>query len=395
MSKRRRGWWKGSAGRPARPEPSLLEELQSGRTADVLPDADIQPFLIDNVAEYLYAGTDKEVWKAEEDFPCLAPPFPCFWMEFHQPSKIVSSVPGWSVSHPDRMPYRIGLLFTYTEADELGRTLANNPDAARRRIEEIYASLKQSFTPEIGDEILAMRQASAGNMRDPRWRKLSRPARIVLTQTLELNALETALKPGGFVQALAEGGARWIMTCHSFAQMKPRSPILGPLGVHDMQITGDGRVVEDTRYFSFNSNLRDWTKAPEAISSFWLAGLLAISFCACKNVLVKSAEEPAVPRPVPPQGRHLTFKVLEIGPMKTILDRTASEHHTGLQRALHICRGHFAIYEEKPLFGKYRGRFWIPQHVRGSIEAGVVVKDYDVAGPAEKEEPSAPERKGL
>jgi len=31
------------------------------------------------------------------------------------------------------------------------------------------------------------------------------------------------------------------------------------------------------------------------------------------------------------------------------------------------------------LFGKYAGQFWIESHVRGREEAGVVVKEYDVA----------------
>jgi hypothetical protein len=67
--------------------------------------------------------------------------------------------------------------------------------------------------------------------------------------------------------------------------------------------------------------------------------------------------------------------------MKAILQKTAQENHTGLKRALHICRGHFAHYEDKGLFGKYKGRFWIPQHVRGSIETGAALKDYQVNAP--------------
>lgn len=36
----------------------------------------------------------------------------------------------------------------------------------------------------------------------------------------------------------------------------------------------------------------------------------------------------------------------------------------------HMVRGHFAEYtEERPLFGKYSGRFWIPAHVRGVGDA--------------------------
>lgn len=46
---------------------------------------------------------------------------------------------------------------------------------------------------------------------------------------------------------------------------------------------------------------------------------------------------------------------------------------------LHLCRGHFAEYtEERKLFGKYVGRYWIPPHVRGNPELGTVEKDYEV-----------------
>lgn len=47
----------------------------------------------------------------------------------------------------------------------------------------------------------------------------------------------------------------------------------------------------------------------------------------------------------------------------------------------HMVRGHFSEYSaEKPLFGKYAGRFWIPAHVRGKREEGeeTKAKDYVV-----------------
>lgn len=41
----------------------------------------------------------------------------------------------------------------------------------------------------------------------------------------------------------------------------------------------------------------------------------------------------------------------------------------------HMVRGHFAEYgTDRPLFGKYTGRFWIPAHVRGKRQADQDVK---------------------
>jgi hypothetical protein len=53
--------------------------------------------------------------------------------------------------------------------------------------------------------------------------------------------------------------------------------------------------------------------------------------------------------------------------------------HTGLERAQHLVRGHFADYRDgSGLFGRVHGMFWIPAHVRGNKDAGVVTKQYEV-----------------
>jgi len=43
----------------------------------------------ENVAEYMYAVSDKEQWKAA-DFSCLAPPFPLMFFELRRPSGVLS-----------------------------------------------------------------------------------------------------------------------------------------------------------------------------------------------------------------------------------------------------------------------------------------------------------------
>ena len=46
---------------------------------------------------------------------------------------------------------------------------------------------------------------------------------------------------------------------------------------------------------------------------------------------------------------------------------------------LHLCRGHFKTYtEDKPLLGKFTGRYWWQPHARGDKTKGVVMKDYEV-----------------
>lgn len=76
-----------------------------------------------------------------------------------------------------------------------------------------------------------------------------------------------------------------------------------------------------------------------------------------------------------------SYYVLRIDEKKQIRARNARGEGDADPKRLHICRGHFATYtDDAPLFGKHTGRFWIPMHVRGNRERGVIVKDYDYAG---------------
>lgn len=113
-----------------------------------------------------------------------------------------------------------------------------------------------------------------------------------------------------------------------------------------------------------------------------MVSLLAISFMHCKNVVRSDATEQAGPTPKwlrRMKAPRLTYRVLQIGPMRDALRSEGGIETNGLKKALHICRGHFAHYsDEAPLFGKYTGQFWKPSHVRGSLESGAVVKDYAV-----------------
>jgi hypothetical protein len=120
---------------------------------------------------------------------------------------------------------------------------------------------------------------------------------------------------------------------------------------------------------------------------------LGLSFDHCRNVALEElavTQKPSWHR----KGKvpALKFCTLNIGPMREVLRTEGRSEEVGLARALHICRGHFATYgQHKLLFGKYAGRFWIPDHVRGRAEAGAVVKNYSADppprdGPPEEEQ---------
>jgi hypothetical protein len=78
-----------------------------------------------------------------------------------------------------------------------------------------------------------------------------------------------------------------------------------------------------------------------------------------------------------PPVRYRTINILPMGGARKA-DGASSDETQGV-RARHICRGHMATYtEERPLFGKYVGTYWIPAHVRGDKKHGEVIKNYSV-----------------
>lgn len=123
------------------------------------------------------------------------------------------------------------------------------------------------------------------------------------------------------------------------------------------------------------------------VSIFLLPFFLALSFMHCKNVTIVDIKPPEKlnkkrqKRNKPPL---ITYKTLNIEPMKTILKKEGNIKHNGLKKALHICRGHFKDYSQgKGLFGKYQGLYWWDMHTRGDIKEGIVAKDYNVNPPKE------------
>lgn len=107
--------------------------------------------------------------------------------------------------------------------------------------------------------------------------------------------------------------------------------------------------------------------------------MLAISFFHCKNVkLVQEAPPPKLSKAH--NKRHgrplLRYHVLEITPLKAILQAEGNVQADGLPRALHICRGHFKDFRQNGLFGKYKDVYWWDHHMRGKTEEGIVTKDY-------------------
>lgn len=111
---------------------------------------------------------------------------------------------------------------------------------------------------------------------------------------------------------------------------------------------------------------------------------MLFSMCSCKNVVVD--------RTTRVEGSRRARKEFGASGGGVVWSRIVIEQPTargaridgaGATRTYraHFVRGHFAEYtEDRPLFGRYVGRFWVPLHRRGDEKAGRVLQEYAVRG---------------
>jgi hypothetical protein len=190
---------------------------------------------------------------------------------------------------------------------------------------------------------------------------------------------------------------RWMLELQAFMERAKGKPY-GPVSRHFVGLAEDGTWFR-------HSNGRLWCEGqlvefgargplPEALSKvltdniaqLMFPALLAISFMHCENVKAQEC--------VPPEKLSLShqkkygeplvrYHVLDIQPLRKVLDQYRSGSRNDLRHALHICRGHFKTFtEDAPLLGRHTGTFWWTPQVRGAKEVGVVAKDYRVKAPA-------------
>jgi hypothetical protein len=185
---------------------------------------------------------------------------------------------------------------------------------------------------------------------------------------------------------IPQGPLRWLVHAMAVGRTVGGRPV-GPVKIWSAGLTPEGAVAPTTDGHLCNYSIYPEgteIKAAKAFAVLMTEGFLALSFLNCRNVVAEEhLPSRQTRRALERRGLPvLIFRTINIEPMKTVLRTEGQLEKVGLQRSLHICRGHFAHYtEEKPLFGRYSGQFWVPSHVRGSAEVGTVVKDYAVKAP--------------
>ena len=363
----------------------LGQELGDRRLEPVLRRC--QKIVADNVARFFFEVSDKENWDRIDDFPNVAPPFREFWIEARAPKMINSEIYGlrsWEeAGRGDIQGW--GVLFL---CDDLEGRLPAEPDmeALRSRVTAYNRTLEpyEKGTrplPTEPDQLKALRQ-TAGTRR-------------LLGKILE-DLGRGDRSSFDAVASIRDMEVRWCMETYVFID-------LGKITFwkHLPLMSFQWFIKPDGRFASFPSDphtamceqvLPDYTaksmdnQPPTALGeeliAFVNATLLAICFMHCKNVQL-CAVNPNPKESKLWQARHemplQKYTVLEIDHLKQSLRTEGRMDETGLKRAMHICRGNFAHYtEDHPLFGKYIGDFWRPQHMRGNESLGRIDKIYEV-----------------
>ncbi len=295
--------------------------LDVGERVRPLARALAPSLLADAVAEYFFTGTPQEWWGAD-DFPNVAPPWQDFWVEWRIPR------------------------FSNNEGRLVPMLQATQPIAVH-----VQAT-------EMGAELAAILPAFAGSP-DPAARAVLEKARWGLKLTV-------------FVEVR---GVAWLV-----------SEVTNFVGPDGALLSEEGESGPLTVFPSSGKDGRE-PIYPDPVGG-WCSTLgplyLALSFVHCRNVSVRAQEGERPARRKGPASRRAAPRyseyVLDIRPMQRVLREEGDSETVGLQKALHICRGHFARYgpgfDAGRLFGRLEGTFWVPQHLRGALSAGAVKKDY-------------------
>lgn len=176
-----------------------------------------------------------------------------------------------------------------------------------------------------------------------------------------------------------EADSAVLMQMHIDGDATPSAKLTQGFDVNGLP-DGDSRLdYNDSAYLSPDSDVTE-----DIIIEFYTSVFFIVWFAAqlahCKNVHLIDQPLTRQQRRRKERKGETYYKVLSIEPFKKqVRNEASSNGHSEIERAMHICRGHFVTYsEERPLFGKYAGTYWKPMHLRGKRSAGMVVKDYEV-----------------
>lgn len=349
---------------------ALAGKIESGE-AELLEKATV--VLTDNVSDFYYQESPQEFWRLDQDFPNVAPPWPIAFYEWRIPKLINSE----GVVHETDIPRtaRFGLLMAAEPIDQ--RMQKMTPEERAKRL--ALATINYYVTENHPDRIAEFAEQMEGISIDDLFAQLP-PEK----QQQYRDAAKQPLPSG------PDGDARWAVNAVAYVWDEKNSPLghtvfkwpvseRGTLFTHPVS----GKVAVSISPHGHWGTTEDMHRYVRTQMYRQLhVPFLAISLSHCRNVELTAVDPPEklsrkqLKRYGVPKVR---YHVLEISPMRKVLREEGQSQKHGLQKSLHICRGHFKDYRERGLFGRNKGIYWWDMHVRGSAESGVVVKDYNVS----------------
>lgn len=296
-------------------------------------------FDIQNVADYIATVNDLPGDNFQTTFPNIAPPYRRFWMEFRPHFEHLTNIP-----ERDK-PERVGIFFVSYDREWMGKYL----------------------TP-LGADVGGLGYAMA---QDPNvhWLMFA----TIFFQT-EGDAVGPFLS---FILCADKEGVPYVVPFGEYKNGIPAFPHEPMIRNLDDVLEDEGNPGETTQEFLT-------ALVAEMGQDAMQPSLLALSFMHCKGVTTTEMEQPQTRQARRLQERKgekppVRYHVLHIEPMKRILRDEGGAEETGITKALHICRGHFAKYtSERPLFGKFVGTVWREAHIRGRDADHVVEKTYAI-----------------
>jgi hypothetical protein len=174
---------------------------------------------------------------------------------------------------------------------------------------------------------------------------------------------------------------RWVLNTFLFIGGRSEAvgpiPTTGPVHAWQFAIAEDGEPL-DLHWVHLVPHV-----AMESWDMAHLVLLGALNFANCRNIeIVEPKRERHAQRRLDRTGvRISTIQIRAFG--RSTRSR-AGDEPAGLTPLTSV-RGHFACYGPQYgrglLFGRLAGRFWIPQHARGTSEEGVSITDYRLVPP--------------
>ena len=352
-------------------------------------------FCVDNVTEYLYATLSKEDFDYRTDFPNVTPPFEFTWMETHKPSLINSEVHGKMAT--DKFPPRWGVLLHAVDVKQTIDDFAGGDTPSIATIGTI-GLIEVMYKNEIRRVLKAAKRVDGvGPNGETLLGITSEESPDVEAFTLtSLLIMAEDPKLRNYTRSMQydhdRNGVRWFVRATLFTEMPPgrghQYRFYGPMIEMVLAIDSRGQLIGEPRV--------GWAVDEAQIPKNVLANpgtdffpfMMALSFLNCRNVRVETKAPPEkVARKFKKRhGREpVTYRVLDIIPLRKVSSRRGDGTPTGQKVPVHIVRGHFKTYTDaNPLFGKHVGTYFWHDTIRGSVEEGIVDKEYDVHQPGWK-----------